>query len=175
MKYEIERKAPGESVYTKVGELNPQAGLVLANRSYQFDNDLTGGSSGNFSYRIRQIIDTAVASFYAVYIDTTNISVSSCVVTGNPNPQPVGEFLLLQPNPASGSTVTLVIETPYIISNMPVIIHDGKGRMMKQWNDSKTVGRKTIDIDISRFASGKYYINVFNGQKSIGTVELMKL
>ncbi|MEO7984240.1 MAG: S8 family serine peptidase, partial [Bacteroidota bacterium] len=82
MKYEIERKAPGETVYSKIGEVNPQAGLVLANRTYQFNNDLTSGTMGNFSYRVRQVIDTAAASFYAVYIDTTNITISSaCIVT----------------------------------------------------------------------------------------------
>lgn len=42
MKYEIERKVPGESVYTKVGDINAQAGTILTNKSYSFNNTLVG-------------------------------------------------------------------------------------------------------------------------------------
>lgn len=141
MKYEIERKAPGESVYTKV-ETIPQAGLLLANRSYQFNNDLTSGSLGNYSYRIRQILDTAVASFYAAYIDTTNINITSaCIVTGTTNPNPNGELVMVQPNPVTGGMVTLVIETPYAVTNMPIAVYDAKGRLMMQLKESKGTGK----------------------------------
>ena len=176
MKYEIERKAPGETVFTKVGEMNPSAGLLLTNRNYQFNNDLTSGSTGNFSYRIRQIIDTAAASFYAVYIDTTNISISTaCIITSTTNPIPTKELVMVQPNPVSGTTVTVVVETPYAVSNMPIAVYDAKGRLVMQLKDAKATGRKLIDLNISRLAKGKYYINVFNGQKSIGIAELLKL
>ena len=40
MKYEVERKMAGEIVYTKIADVNPQAGSVLANHTYQFTNDL---------------------------------------------------------------------------------------------------------------------------------------
>jgi hypothetical protein len=86
MKYEIERKAPGETNFSKVGELVPTAGISLATRSYEFINTLATGASGSFSYRIRQIIDTAVATFAAVYVDTTVANLIPCVVTGVINP-----------------------------------------------------------------------------------------
>ncbi len=176
MKYEIERKAPGETGFTKIGELSPQAGVLLANRSYQFNNDLTSGSTGIFSYRIRQIIDTTAAGFYAAYIDTTTINISTgCIVTGTPNPDPTKEMVLVQPNPVSGSNVTLVVETPYAIDRMPVAIHDGKGRLVMQLNFTKGTGKKTFDLNISRLSKGKYYITVYNSQKSIGTAELIRL
>ncbi|MBL7749028.1 MAG: S8 family serine peptidase, partial [Chitinophagaceae bacterium] len=63
MKFHIERKAPGETVFTKVGELNPSAGTILANHNYTFTNTLINVNAGDVFYRIRQIIDTAVASF----------------------------------------------------------------------------------------------------------------
>ena len=176
MKYEVERKAPGETLFTKVGELNPQAGVVLTNRSYQFNNDLTSGPAGNFSYRIRQIIDTATATFVAVYIDTTNINVTSaCVTTGTTNPDPTKELVLVQPNPVSGTTVSLIVETAYAVTNMPVAIYDAKGSFVMQLKDAKGTGRKTIDLNISRLSKGKYYIKILNGQKIIGTAELIRL
>ena len=176
MKYEVERKAPGETLFTKVGELNPQAGVVLANRSYQFNNDLTSGPAGNFSYRIRQIIDTATTTFAAVYIDTTNINITSaCVTTGTTNPNPAKELVMVQPNPVSGTTVTLVVETAYAINNMPVSVYDAKGSLIMQVKDAKGTGRKIIDLNISRLSKGKYYIKVLNGQKTVGTAEMIKL
>src|SRR5258705_10155935 len=62
MKYEIERKGPGETNFTKIGELTPSAGASLATHNYEFINTLTTGTSGMFSYRIRQIIDTVAAT-----------------------------------------------------------------------------------------------------------------
>ncbi|MDZ4793735.1 MAG: S8 family serine peptidase [Bacteroidota bacterium] len=176
MKYEIERKAPGADSYTKVGELNPQAGVLLANRSYQFNNDLTSGAPGIFSYRIRQIIDTAAATFYAVYIDTTIINVTAtCVVTGTGGTDPYKELVMVKPNPVSGTTALLVVETAYAVTNMPILIYDSKGSLLMQLKDSKGSGTKTIELAIDRLSKGKYYIKVLNGQKTIGTAELLKL
>jgi hypothetical protein len=58
---------------------------------------------------------------------------------------------------------------------MTIAAYDAKGRLMMQLKDSKGTGRKTIDLTIARLAKGKYYIRLFNGQKTIGTAELMKL
>ena len=176
MKYEIERKVPGEVAYTKVGELNPQAGNLLAIHNYQFVNAILSPTGGTVSYRIRQIIDTASASFTAVYIDTANITIpSGCFATGTGNPNINTESVTVQPNPVSGSNVTLVVETSYAVTNMPIAIYDAKGRLMMQLANAKGAGKKTIDLDISRLAKGKYYIKVLNGQKTIGTAELLRL
>ncbi len=177
MKYEIERKAPGELNYTKIGEKLPAAGSVLANNSYQFVNNLTSGSSGIYSYRIRQIIDTSSGgSFMAVYIDTTNINITSaCVVTGGTIVDPTKRLVMVQPNPVSTNVVTLVVETPEAIPNMRIMVYDGKGSLMMQSTNSKIAGRKTIDLPISKLGKGKYYVRVFNGDKPVGTAELIRL
>ena len=176
MKYEIERKVPGEVIYTKVSELNAQAGVILTNHSYQFVNAIISPTAGIVSYRIRQIIDTAIATFTAVYIDTANVMISSaCPIPGNGNPPPVEDLVTVRPNPVSGSTVTLIVETAYAVTNMPIAIYDGKGRLVMQLQDSKGTGRKTIELNIGKLAKGKYYIKVLNGEKKIGIAELLKL
>jgi hypothetical protein len=176
MKYEIERKVPGELVYTKVGELTPQAGILLANHSYQFNNAIISPTAGTVSYRIRQIIDTAAATFMAIYIDTANVTIpGGCFATGTGNIDPNKELVTVQPNPVSGSTVNLIIETAYAVTNMPIAVYDGKGRLMMQLNNSKATGKKIIELNIARLAKGKYYIKVLNGAKTIGTAEMMKL
>lgn len=176
MKYEIERKAPGETNYSKIGELVPQAGVTLANHSYQFNNDLVGGSSGNYSYRIRQIIDTAAAGFTAAYIDTSNVSVPSpCVVTGVGNPAEPEVLVSIRPNPVSGSTVLLIVKTPDAIPQLAIALYDSKGAQMMQWHDSKGPGQKMIQLPLGKLAKGKYYVRVMNGLNRIGTVTLMRL
>ncbi|HMU47947.1 MAG TPA: S8 family serine peptidase [Chitinophagaceae bacterium] len=176
MRYEIERKAPGESVYTKVGDVNPQPGKILATHSYQFNNTLVSVNPGTVSYRIRQVIDTAAASFTVVYTDTTEITISAgCFATGTGNTDPNKVSVLLQPNPTPESTVLLVVETPYAVNNMPVLIYDGKGRLMSQQSFSKTSGKKTFELNINKLAKGKYYIKVLNGNATVGTAELIRL
>ncbi|MBP9103906.1 MAG: S8 family serine peptidase [Chitinophagaceae bacterium] len=170
MQYEIERKGPVETVYTKIGLVSPQAGTILTNRSYQFINNVTGLATGNYSYRIRQIIDTAAASFTAVYIDTTNInSTTNCVIVIPP--EPFKELITVQPNPVSNKNLTIIVETPYAINNMPINIYDSKGSLVLQLKDSKAVGKKTIEIPMGKFAPGIYYIKFYNENVVLGTVE----
>jgi len=176
MKYEIERKGPGETVYTKVGEVNAQAGSVLNIRSYQFNNSLNGLNAGTVSYRIRQIVDTVTASFTSVYIDTTSTTVAAgCFATGTGNTDPVKEKITIQPNPVSGTTLSLVIETPNAIAVMPIHIYDAKGALVWQEKNSKGSGKKTIEVNIAGLQAGKYYISVYNGQQLLRTAELIRL
>ncbi len=172
MKYEIERKMPGEVVYTRIADVAPQAGTVLANHNYQYSNVLQQVTPGNFSYRIRQIIDTAAASFTAVYIDTTEVMVASDCI-----PAFTEERISIQPNPptAGSSTATLVVESNEAVANMPIVVFDMKGNRVYQMQSSKTIGRKTIDIPIGILPAGRYIIKVYNNNKAIGTADLLKL
>lgn len=175
MKYEIERKAPGDVSYSKIGDVIPQTGNILANRNYQFINNLTSGSTGTFSYRIRQVVDTAAATFTAAYIDTTNIIVSSpCIITGTIDPNTNPTRIRVLPNPSSGQT-SLVIETNYAITNMPVALYDIKGSLMMKMFLSKGTGKATFDLPVEKLAKGRYVIKVYNNEKTIGTANLIKL
>ncbi len=176
MKYEVERKAPGELSFSKIADINPVAGNNLSVNSYQFINTLATGTSGSFSYRIRQIIDTAVASFADVYIDTTSVNVSSpCIVTGVNNPPVAGNMLLIKPNPVTNNTAILIIETPDAITNMPVVIYDMNGRLVMRMQQSKGSGQSIFTLPIGKLAKGKYVIKVYNKTKPIGAVEMIKL
>ncbi len=171
MKYEIERKTTGDATYKKIAVINPQAGIVLTNHSYQFIDSLQNENFGTVSYRIRQVIDSSTAGFTAVYIDTTAINYStSCLTTISPK-----ESVTVQPNPASGNNVNLVIETDYAVTNMPIAVFDSKGSLVMQVSSSKSAGKKIIALSIDKLSAGKYYIKAMNGQKTIGTAELIKL
>ncbi len=169
MKYEIERKLPNENNYSKVGELNPQAGDILANHSYNFSNTIVSNNAGVVSYRIRQVIDTAAASFTAVYIDTASVTTTSPCVNNA-----AVSLIRVQPNPTAGNT-TLVVETNDAIPDMPVAVFDSKGSLVLQVQSSKTAGIKTIDLPTQKLQSGIYYVRVFRGNKVLATIELVKL
>jgi subtilisin family serine protease len=176
MKYEIERKAPGETNFSKVGELAPTAGVSLATHSYQFINTLTTGASGSFSYRIRQIMDTAAASFTAVYVDTTVSNLASpCVVTGVVNPGTINNSVVVRPNPSIGATATLTVESTDAIQSMPILIYNMNGRLVQRLQESKGSGKKNIDLPVSKLAKGKYFVNVYNKTVLIGTAEFIRL
>jgi serine protease AprX len=175
MKYEIERKAPGDAGYIKIGELNPQPGDLLSTHSYQSGNILTNVAAGTISYRIRQIMDTAAATFYAAYIDTAHVTIATaCTTTATTDPDITGTTITVAPNPASGST-TLIIETNFAIANMPVALYDMEGRLMLQLQRSKAAGKLSIDLPVNKLAKGKYIIKVNKGTKTIGKTELLKL
>jgi len=176
MKYEIERKAPGETNFTKIGELAPAAGALLATHNYEFINTLASGASGSFSYRIRQIIDTAAATFAAVYIDTTVANLASaCVVTGVVNPGTIGNYVIVRPNPSVGSTATLIVETTAAVPTMPILVYNMSGRLVQRIQESKGSGKKVIDLSVSKLPKGKYFINVYDKNKLIGTAEFIRL
>jgi serine protease AprX len=176
MKYEVERKAPGDANYIKISDVTPQAGNILTNHSYQFINALSNVTAGTISYRIRQIIDTAGASFAtAVYIDTANVSLASaCTTTGTNNPDPNADKVIILPNPTT-SDATLIVQTRNSVPNMPITIYDMKGRLVMQLQKSKGAGKVTIDLPVNKLAKGKYIINVYNNQQIIGSADLLKL
>jgi hypothetical protein len=176
MKYEIERKAPGETSFTKIGELTPAAGTTLATHNYEFINTLATGSSGSFSYRIKQMIDTAAATLTSVYIDTTVANIASaCVVTAVVNPGTTSNYVTVRPNPSIGNTATLIVETIDAVPAMPILVYNMNGRLVQRIQESKGSGKKVVSLSVSKLAKGKYFINVYNKNILIGTAEFIRL
>jgi hypothetical protein len=160
----------------KVAERNPLPGTIFAPHNYEITHDLTGGTSGQFAVRIKQIIDSAAASLSFVYIDTAYINITSpCIVTSLPPVDPDRVSVTLGPNPTTGPTVNLIVESPFAITSMPVLIFDEKGSLVSQQEETKGSGKKTIVLPVEKLAAGKYYIRVLNGGQSLGTAELIKL
>ncbi len=170
MKYEIERKVAGETNFIKIGD-RLGTGSTFALNSYQFTDSLTNAPAGVISYRIRQIIDTAAATFFADYIDTASVDLaSSCINSGNS----FANNFLVMPNPAHESFV-LKITTAPAIPNLVIRIVAGDGRTVAIVKRSKQVGFASFDVPIMHLPKGKYYVSVFDNEKLIVTKELLKL
>lgn len=176
MKYQIERKAFGESNYTKIADVNTIPNTnILTNHSYQQTDSLINVQAGTVSYRIRQVIDTAASTFTAVYIDTVNIQLNASCVTTAINPvNPNNEKISIIPNPAHDQ-LTLRVETNDPISSLGIHIVDMKGSSVLQLVRSKGSGAANFDLPVYQLAKGKYTIVLYDGEHFFASKEFIKL
>lgn len=174
MKYEIERKGPGEASYTKIAE-RFGTGAAFANHTYTLSDPLANVQLGAVSYRIRQIIDTAAASFTADYIDTLSVNyVAPCVTTDIDPTDPNSTSFRIAPNPAR-ETFTLRVTSPTPANNLLIRITNTSGQVVASLTRSKGSGMAAIPVSIAQLAKGKYYVSVYYKDKLLGTQELLKL
>lgn len=173
MKYEIERKTAAQSNYVKVGEV-AATGSLFDTRSRSFSDTLIQVAPGSVSYRIRQVIDTAAASFSADYIDTVNLSLSnSCVTSVGSINDPMNDWQLL-PNPTGGQ-LQLKLNMTAPIPQLTIRISNVKGQQVLAQKQSKPSGTTTYSLSLHHLAKGEYYVTLLNGSKAIGSKKLVKL
>jgi len=169
MKYEIERKIPGQNSFIKIGERSGTGNSFGTRPAYQYQDVLSGVSSGIITYRIRQVIDRSASGLASVYIDTVSINLQSACIDANvidvtPTPNPARDYL------------TVKVTTPTASSNIVIRIFASNGQVIQEFNESKLAGTAYFDnISLMRFASGKYYVSVYDHDERIATKELIKL
>ena len=176
MKYEIERDLGAG--FIKVGERQGTGGDVLSNKNYTFNETLLSANPGIVKYRIRQIIDTATATFAAVYTDTVSFTLATaCPIVPPPPPvDPNKTKVTVIPNPARDNTpVTVKVETPTAIVNMSIQLVDMKGRVVMRIHQPKPAGPAVFDLPVGRIAAGKYVIAIYDGSKKVTSSEFLKL
>lgn len=174
MRYEIERKNPGQSSFVNVGQITTST-TGFGNRNYQFPDTLIEVSAGTITYRIRQVVDTSASGFFADYIDTFTVnSTVACVSTGIPPVPGNDNAVVLSPNPTRNQ-VTVKIITAAAIPKLVIRIFNNKGQELERIEKTKGPGPASFDVSLARFVSGKYYISVYNDNKLITTKELIKL
>jgi serine protease AprX len=164
MKYEIERKANGEALFTKIGE-QKALGSTFSTQTYQFKDGNPFTQSGTISYRIRQVIDTATASFSADYIDTSSTSISSLCTINQ---------ITIAPNPAAAQ-VTIQITILEAILDLQIQFTNILGQEVKRVTYNKPAGSTIFPISIHVLPSGKYFVTVYNKKEKLYTQELIKL
>jgi serine protease AprX len=171
MRYQVQRKAVSDADYITVGEVNADNGNGLTTHSYQFVNQVINANGATLSYRIVQIVDTSVEAFTAVYIDTSSISLTPgcAVVTADSTIK-----IRVAPNPVTNN-ITLIVQTPGAISSLLINIYDMEGRLMQQYKESKAAGEAVLTIPASNLVRGKYTITLYNGNKKMQAIKILKL
>lgn len=174
MLYEVERRGAGETAYKKIGTLQG-TGALFATHDYQFIDSTLNLAPGNVTYRIRQVIDTAAATFMADYIDSVNsVYNNTCTVTAIDPVLAPEVTILVSPNPAHAQ-INVRLSTPFPIQKLGLFIVDGKGSLVLQQQAAKPSGTSTYTIPVQSLPKGKYYLRILNGEKQLATEAFMKL
>ncbi len=173
MRYEIERKNPGQNDYVVVKQINTTAqGFQV--RDHQFTDSLVQVQAGMITYRIRQVVDTSSQNFYADYIDTVQVNNTiSCIHTAiDPVNPSFTEFILI-PNPVK-EELRIKFTSNQPIPQLQIRIFNGKGQLMLQRNTTKGSGTVIIPVTLN-LPAGKYYVNLYDGTRFLGSREMIKL
>lgn len=174
MRYELERKAPGETVFTKFATV-PATGIIFGTQQYQYADSLLNVQAGQIAYRIRQIIDTAAATLSAGYIDTVTVNLAAtCTTTPVSNLPMTEEAYTILPNPAHDQ-VSLRITTPAAIPALTLRVSDSRGRVVLVRKEKKPTGTAVFTFSVSHLANGTYYLSVYKNETRLAVKEFIKL
>ena len=136
-------------------------------RSYQFNDAMGDQSMGSIQYRIRQIVDTASATFTSFILDTVTVNVvMACNNTARP--------LLLFPNPAR-SQFMLQVNNNEPSDDLIIQIRDAAGKLVYEKRETKPAAIAVYALPSYQLAKGKYFVTVYSHQKRIATETLLKL
>lgn len=166
MRYEIERKTAADVEFKKLSQLVVTTSS-FGSRNYQFNDPLTEQSIGNIQYRIRQVIDTATATYAAFIMDTASVNV---VVACNSTARP----LLLFPNPAQNH-FTLQVNNAEPTDALLIQVRDAGGKLVYEKRETKGAAIAVYSIPAYHLAKGKYFVTVYSSGKQLATETLLKL
>lgn len=170
MKYDIERKLPTQTTYTKIAE-RFGTGDVFGTRSYQYSDSLINVAAGTVSYRIRQIVDSTAPGMIADYLDTVYVNVTTACSSGN---SANTEIIKISPNPSNNIfNVHLLMQeaAPNIIVNL----FNADGQLVLRSVENKPAGAYIFSLNTSHLASGKYILTLHINTGLLATKEILKL
>lgn len=173
MRYDIERKLPGETVYAKIKTI-ASTGSSFANRNYQYVDVLGNSPAGTVSYRIKQVIDTSTASFEEYAIDSATITLLSACSTTNVNDLTNRSKLIqLFPNPAQ-STIALKFTEQSSITGITIQLFNAQSQLVLKQEYNKPTGTVTHTIPVAGLAKGNYVIVLLQNGKQYAVKEFVK-
>ncbi|MEJ7912739.1 MAG: S8 family serine peptidase, partial [Chitinophagaceae bacterium] len=156
MIYEIERKGPGESNFTKISQRKGM-GTIFSSQVYTFSDSIVNALAGSYEYRIRQIIDSnELSNFYLPVVSLNNTIPCSTTVQ-----MPSTTRVQVLPNPAR-QLLTVSIATVEPIVNGRLVINDLTGKRMHSVAFNAEAGTRPLRVNISTFTNGKYFVSVYN-------------
>lgn len=165
MRYEIERRGPGETTFLPVLQQSG-SGSTLSNKNYVFTDDITGFQQGLFTYRIRQVVDSTATGVIAGYIDTISVTTATGCVNQSEN-------IVLSPNPARNE-VLLRYTSPEAVPELRLHVYNAMGQLVYSRKVNKPAGVSSFVIPVSHLAPGSYYLNLWQQDRKISTLEFVK-
>jgi hypothetical protein len=170
MRYEVERKLPDETVYSKIQTI-PVLEKTFNSRSYQTTDIINNSPAGTVSYRIRQVIDTSASGFDAYYIDSATVILSTATSVNDFN---INEKKLqLYPNPAqSGITLKFTEQMPF--EKLTVQVYNQNGQLVISEQHIKPSGDFIKTISLNKLQSGSYILVLLKDKQFLTSKEFVK-
>jgi len=169
MRYDLQRMLPGENSYSTLQQVVPASGTVLRNSNYQYTDRIQTSQTGPIKYRVVQWIDTALATRQSVLVDSASVLLTNTCVTP-PTPQAT---IQLYPNPAGNST-RLIVNYAGSNSQLQVSISDMAGRIVSRYQVPLRSPSSSSDLSLEVYPKGTYLITVWDQDKKIGAIKLVK-
>ncbi len=170
MRYEIERKLPNESAFSKIHTVQGQTN-VFAGRNYEHVDVISNSPAGAVTYRIREIIDTATVTFNAYYLDSATVTLQTATnvtdITAN------SKFIQLFPNPVQ-SSLTLKFTEQSAMSNLTLAVYNQQGQLVLNRLLNKPSGIFTEQIPVTDLPTGTYMLTVLKDGKQYAAKEFVK-
>jgi serine protease AprX len=176
MVYLVERRGPGQSAFQPIASsLTNSGGTSFGIRTYTFTDSLVEVPAGTISYRIRQVLDTASATFFSDFIDTVSVNSSiACIHTGINPVDPSAMQIQVAPNPVGQQLVVrLTLQAP--VNNLQVRVVNSKGQQVRSLRTSAGAGAGRVEVPMGALAAGRYFVSLYNGDRLMGTREFIKL
>jgi len=173
MRYDIERKLPGEIIFTKIKTVSAN-GIVFSSQNYHTTDLISNSSAGNVSYRIQQVIDTSSSTFEEYAIDSSTIAFSpACSATNVIDLNNPSKLIQLFPNPTQ-STLTVRFTEQSSIDNLTIQIYNTQSQLVWKQNYNKPNGTVTHSVPVAGLAKGNYILIVKKNGKQYAVKEFLK-
>jgi hypothetical protein len=170
MRYEIERKLPGETEYKKIFTLNA-TGNTFINHNYEYIDIINNSPAGIASYRIQEVVDTSAVSFTSYAIDSA--SVTLLVATSINDLGSNSKLVLVYPNPTHNTLVVNFTEQNSS-KNLYLQIFNSAGQLVFVKTYNKPSGNATLSIPVNNLPKGNYSLLVTNDGKRYAVKEFIK-
>ncbi len=170
MRYDIERKLPGETEYKKIFTLNA-TGNTFINHNYEYIDIINNSPAGIASYRIQEVVDTSAVSFTSYAIDSA--SVTLLVATSVNDLGSNSKLVLVYPNPTHNTLVVNFTEQNSF-KNLYLQIFNSAGQLVLVKTYNKPTGNATLSLPINSLPKGNYTLLVTNDGKRYAVKEFIK-
>ena len=159
--YTVQRKWPGETGFTNIGQLSSASVSFKAN-SYVYNDTIRLAGNSAVQYRILQTIRSA---------DTT-IEIANVQQTINAVCFPDNTLLAL-PSPFDQQLV-VVVNTPEAVANMGIQITDMMGRIVYAKKTDKPAGYFSAPINTASWSAGIYEVTLYNNNNRLYKRKVLK-
>jgi subtilisin family serine protease len=159
--YSVQKKMPGESGFSTIGEIASSSVSFKAN-SYVFNDTVRAAGSGAVQYRILQNNRSADTTFEIANLQQT---INTVCFPDN--------TLMALPNPFDQQLV-IVVNVPEAIRNMGIQITDMMGRIVYAKKADKQAGYFTTTVFTGGWSAGIYEVTVYDNNKRLYKRKVLK-